>query len=323
MRRADMKESAAPILDEVAVTMADGAGRFAFLGVPSGRFTIWAVTQGSDPLNASPAITVGDADVSGVEIALRPSPRVTGRVAFEGSTPPPPAAALRSLRITLDSADGQRGGPVVLAGGGPPRLAVDTTGALAGTGLLPGSYLVRVEMIPAGWFLKSVTAGGVNVADDVPLALSQSVDGLVVTLTEHDTALSGTVRTATGANDLTASVVVFPRIAGCGRTTAGRRAAGGPFAPAGWAITGLATCRPASIWRSPLPTQTRRDGRSRQRSSDSRASRVTCRWPVARPRPWTFEQACCDDAPTANRCPARMPRTGRIGRGCRGAPATG
>jgi hypothetical protein len=210
MRRADMKESAAPILDQVAVTMADGAGRFAFLGVPSGRFTIWAVTQGSDPLNASPAITVGDADVSGVEIALRPSPRVTGRVAFEGSTPPPPAAALRSLRITLDSADGQRGGPVVLAGGGPPRLAVDTTGALAGTGLLPGSYFVRVEMIPAGWFLKSVTAGGVNVADDVPLALSQSVDGLVVTLTDHDTALSGTVRTATGANDLTASVVVFP-----------------------------------------------------------------------------------------------------------------
>jgi hypothetical protein len=70
--------------------------------------------------------------------------------------------------------------------------------------------VLRVDGLPKGWTVKSAMVGGVDMLDR-PVALEgRDIDGLVLTLTEHPSSLSGTVRGAQGQADETAAVVLFP-----------------------------------------------------------------------------------------------------------------
>ena len=153
-------------------------------------------------------MTVGDGDLADIGVTLRPAAMVTGRVEYDGASPKPTPPQLRALPLYFDQAAG-RG----------PRLTtqISADGTIAPTTVPPGKYFVHLAtgvgvpspMPPTPWTVKTVTAGGRDVSDS-PLAVEAGDIDLVVTLTDHAPALTGTVLNTQGMPDATVSVVVFP-----------------------------------------------------------------------------------------------------------------
>ncbi|HUL72921.1 MAG TPA: carboxypeptidase-like regulatory domain-containing protein [Vicinamibacterales bacterium] len=230
---------------ETATTVSDGNGAFTFLGVPEGQYTLKAQKVPRPQFDQSSTVTVmnssgggfvsissvgGDLtppppvpteptlfaqspvpvagrDVEGLAVQLRPGAQVSGRLVFEGTSAPPPAAALLRVAVSLTNIDGG------ITINGPRPAPVSADGQFTTQGYPPGRYFVNASGAGLGaWSLRSVTAGGRNL-DDAPLDLqTESVSGLVLTFSDRPTAVSGSVRVA-GASataDVDATIVAFP-----------------------------------------------------------------------------------------------------------------
>ncbi len=228
---------------EAAVTATDASGAFTFLGVPSGAYTVkvlktprpemvpmaseaimvssgsggvsFATSMGPPSLPPPPTLptqrslwgsmplSVGSADVAGVAVTLRTGFRVSGRVEFEGMRPPPSADQIQRMTVTLQALDPRTAGFVA-----PGRVSSDLQ--FRTTDFVPGRYLVTAGGAGTGWTLKSAMADGRDLADE-PLEIGgEDVDGVVITFTDKQTELSGTVRNAQNQGDADADVVVFP-----------------------------------------------------------------------------------------------------------------
>jgi protocatechuate 3,4-dioxygenase beta subunit len=217
---------------EVAVTSSDAEGRFTFLGVPPGQYIARAYRVprpelnfiesgtfvGGVPVGAPPApptsmagptyfaevpVSVGDSDLSGVNLVFRPGARVSGHVVFDGTAPAPPAQRLQQLIVTLGGVDSRSFVPSTSAA----RLTPD--GQFTTAGYAPGRYTFNLGAPGPEWTLRSVMVNGVNILER-PLELgTDDITGAVVTFTDRVTELSGTV---TGDAALTdgATVIVFP-----------------------------------------------------------------------------------------------------------------
>jgi len=240
--QAGADDATSPI--EVATTMTDANGTFTFPAVPAGQYVLRVVRVPRPPVNvddlarvsvvrsgtmtisstpvvppagpppipadatlvARVALGVGDHDIDDLIVTLSPGPRVSGRLEFEGSLDRPAAASLTGMRITLEPSDGSTSPDATLATQtGHP----DEDGQFKTYGVPPGSYVLRVNPVPAGWFLKSALYQSRDIAD-LPLELeSKDVNGVVLTFTDAPARLSGTVRGANGP-DPTAVVLVYP-----------------------------------------------------------------------------------------------------------------
>jgi hypothetical protein len=228
---------------ETATAMSDSTGAFTFLGVPSGQYVLSAVRiprLPPDPDDGAKTIveaggariavrpppgppapapipadatlcallplSVGDADVSDVIVALRPGPRMTGRIEFEGEAAPPSPSALASIRISLDPADGSPGAKDLAFETGHP----DETGRFQTYGVPPGSYVVNVAGLAfPGWVFKATRYQGRDVTDRPIEMASADVSGVIITLTDKPSTLGGTLRTR-GAADPAAIALAFP-----------------------------------------------------------------------------------------------------------------
>jgi hypothetical protein len=190
--------------------LSDQTGAFTLLGVPPGQYVLRVMTPRitgapippSTPekpiLWALEPVTVGDADVSGLSITLRPTLRMAGRIEFSGSTRRPSGQELREY-IYLGAS------PVTGWGGASAML--DATGTFE-TGVPGGSYFFYAEDF-LDWHLKSVMFEGRDISD-VPIEIKDDVAGIVVLYSDNVSQIAGTVRTAQGAPDSSAFVVVFP-----------------------------------------------------------------------------------------------------------------
>ena len=210
-------------------TISDANGAFTFIAVPPGQYVIRAMTLPRPPAEpplppvpgsnaAAPAVvpidpvlwaghpvTVGDADAAGVAVTLRQGLRVTGRTDFEGTAARPPLDQLRRLRWTFEQADGR-----LIGYSSQLQAQIDPSGRFYSSGLIAGHYLLRCDVAPAGWTIKSALLDGRDVCDQ-PLALDHNDrDGLVITFTDRPTMLEGLVRNAQGQPDADATVLVFP-----------------------------------------------------------------------------------------------------------------
>jgi hypothetical protein len=227
---------------EASVTMTTAGGEFTLIGVPAGQYVIKVlrvprpaappapaatteIRTGSSvmvtmrgagmtpaPIPDDPtwyadvAVSVTDADVSGVVVPLQRGARLTGRIEFDGSAERPEPAALTRILITTAPADATPVNPITAV---PPGRA-DESGTFKTYGLPPGRYFVRVNTAPPGWFFKSATSEGRDVSD-TPLDLrAADVANVVVTFTDRPTRLRGVARTGAGNGDPDALVVVFP-----------------------------------------------------------------------------------------------------------------
>jgi hypothetical protein len=210
---------------EVAATVSSVDGAFTFLGVPVGEYLIKVLrvpqlprlttqigstvrseqAQGvsTEPtLWAAVPVSVAGNDITGLTVALNTGVRASGRVVFDGARPKPTAAQLASIEVTIEAAGGEK--PIIFRSD-RVRLAGET---FQTPELAPGKYLIRSNA-PAGWVMKSATAGSRDIADTPLVVDGRAIPPITVTYTDRALgSLAGTVRAAAGLID--ALVCIFP-----------------------------------------------------------------------------------------------------------------
>ena len=192
----------------VNTALTDSNGAFTFLAVTPGSYTLRAylvVVTESDPttkeqsLWAVQPLTVGDSDVNGVTVTMRPGIRVSGRMEFRGSRSGRPEPQ-QGTRVHLQPIGAQSWRP----GWGIPTA--DWTFTTLGDP--PGRYIVNASI--QGWTLESISRGGTRLADDLIELTDADISGLVFTYTDRPSHVSGTVVDAKGGADAGSDVIVFP-----------------------------------------------------------------------------------------------------------------
>lgn len=263
---ADAGDLVSPI--ETATTTTDGSGRFEFIGVPAGQYTLRAqrtprfaggpsqtvtftssggggqmqftertvVDRSAAPLPTEPTlwaetnVNVGTRALVDLTISLREGLTVSGQVAFQGAAVQPTVEARSAISIILEPADGRTAGVAMNA-----RGRIDANGSFMTMGVPAGKYILRVAGVPQAWTLRSALFAGRDITETAVDLKDEDAAGVFLTFTDRPSELSGTARDASGNGDATASVLVFP------------------VDPAGWIDTG-------SQPRRLRQTRTGRDG---------------------------------------------------------------
>jgi hypothetical protein len=193
-----------------------GDGTFQMMNVPPGEYVLDVQQRPQNIRNlqdlnlsqlefASMPVSVS-ADIDNLTIVTSPGVTVSGRIAYQGQAPQkqtvqvvavPPAGGPSPIGMLLNSK--------ALGGG---RVSQDGTFELRG---IAGPQIIGVQGMPAGWALKSVTIDGVDVTD-VPYDFKpgNNVAGLVVTLTDRLTEITGNVRDGRGQPVVDYVLVAFP-----------------------------------------------------------------------------------------------------------------
>jgi hypothetical protein len=205
-----MSQSAADIdsFEPVGMTSAvtDANGRFVFLAVPAGQYTLQAsLVPGTEagpgvPLSLTQSLTVPDANVTDLRLVMKPGPAVRGRVEYRAA-PGTPSSAYDRVMITLRPVTATVWRAV------PANVAPDGTFEVAG--LATGRHEIY-SASAGGWRVIGVTLGGRTVGDYIIDLEDQGITGLVVTMSNATQHVSGTVTDARGTADPDALVVAFP-----------------------------------------------------------------------------------------------------------------
>jgi len=138
---------------------------------------------------ASAPVTINGRDVTGLALVTSIGGVAKGRIMFDGGSPPRSTspAALSLLAAPMTAALNAPG-----AGGGFGRVRDDWTFEISG---LFDRRRIRVNNVPTGWYLKSVTQNGADVIDTgLDFSQGQKVGDVDVVLSAAITTLSGTVQ---------------------------------------------------------------------------------------------------------------------------------
>jgi hypothetical protein len=180
-------------------------GSFQLTGVPPGDYVLDVQQRPQNIRNlqqlnlselefASMPLSVSG-DIDNLTIVTTAGVTVSGRVVFQGQASVPRG----NMQVTaVASTGGSAPMPIMIAaralGGG--RVNQDGTFELRG---IAGPRIIRVQGVPAGWALKSVTIEGADVTD-TPFEFKPGINvtGVVITLTNRLTEITGTVRDARG-----------------------------------------------------------------------------------------------------------------------------
>ena len=167
-----------------------------------GEYTIVGRTDAGGA--AMQHVTVGQEDISGIQLVIANSARVSGRVIYEGARPPArpvvEAWAPEPLGMMAVFANNpQEGRPTLV--GSDDRFTL--------TGVF-GRRELRVNQLVPGWIVKSITTGGRDVLD-VPIDFKDgdNLRDVVITVTDRGAELSGVVLDATGAPATGMSALLF------------------------------------------------------------------------------------------------------------------
>ena len=190
---------------------ANGDGEFAFTNVTPGKYTLLArttVSPGSgraggplpalaasapSALFATATLDARGEDITGLALILQPALHVTGRLTAQStaSTSPPDLTKIRLYLATAGpSAVGvsSAGVPVSTV---PTGGFVRTDGSFDVAGVIPGSYRLSSAGVPAGWWLRSAKLGDLDLLDVLVEIGSSDLSGVVVTLTDQHSELTG------------------------------------------------------------------------------------------------------------------------------------
>jgi hypothetical protein len=191
----------------ITSAVTDANGRFVFLAVPAGQYTLQAslvafANEAAPGIAFSTAqpLTVADTDVAGLQLVMTSGPAVRGRVEYKAA-PGTPASAYDRVRVTLR--------PVAATSWRALPATVGPDGTFEVTGLTTGRHEIYAASA-AGWRVIDVTSGGRSLGDYVIDLGDRDITGVVLTLSNASQRVSGTVTDARGAADPDALVVVFP-----------------------------------------------------------------------------------------------------------------
>jgi hypothetical protein len=145
-------------------------------------------------------------DIDGLTIVTSPGITVSGRIAYQGQQAPkpnlqvtaaPPSGGLSSIGALINAR--------ALGGG---RVGQDGTFELRG---LAGPQMIRIQGVPAGWAMKSITLDGIDITDaPYDFKPGNNVTGLVITLTDRLSEITGNVRDGRGQPIADYVLVAFP-----------------------------------------------------------------------------------------------------------------
>lgn len=202
-------------MTELGSMRPDPAGKVYFRGLRPGKYTVLAQTVAEPPRmtivnGVAPAVPpqmpvlnddqkmFGRASVSvdgdpltQVSLSLQPAKKVSGMLVFDMKQPPDLTRARVMVSVTPAPA------PYSVYMSGPlPQVQVEPDGRFTLTGIMPGRYMMRTS---GSGVLRSAMAGGQDTLDfalDVPV--DRDVTGLLLTLTDGGTELSGILADAAG-----------------------------------------------------------------------------------------------------------------------------
>lgn len=190
---------------------ASSSRAFTYTNAAPGRYVISVRTETDEPLWARADVEVAGDDIPGLNLVLQPALRLSGRVVFEGRTPPPDLAGVSVSLTAANGAGGGAAGSTQLGNLWVPPAYVGADGRFELTSIIPDSYRLSTSVPAAsGWSLRSAVVNGINVLDypfDIGTA---SVTGAVLTFTDRHTQLSGSLTTAAGAVAPAYFIAVFP-----------------------------------------------------------------------------------------------------------------
>ena len=165
--------------------------------------------QANDPARvwAMADVSVDGRDVANLVLTLQPGMTVSGRVAFEGSTAQPPTDLSR-LRVSITPTD-PAGAMRQLASSANGR--VDASGKFTISGVSPGKYRLTGSGAGQGWTVGSSVVSGQDTLD-VPFEVkpNQSVINAVLTFTDRQTEVTGTLVDAKGQPAADYTIIVYP-----------------------------------------------------------------------------------------------------------------
>jgi Carboxypeptidase regulatory-like domain len=149
----------------VSSAAVSSGGQFILRGLTPGRYVVTATLGGpASPGDKRPParerefghalVDVGGSGVTGLTLALSRGMRITGRVTFDGSSPPSPSG----LRMVVHT--GILGASILsMISGRPPFSAVDDRLQFELTGVHRLPLIVGMSGLPDGWLLRSVRLG--------------------------------------------------------------------------------------------------------------------------------------------------------------------
>lgn len=198
LRAPDDLLNLAGVITARAPVLTGADGTFSLSAVGPGRYHVVARAAGASDLGiwAQQDLLVDGRDIASVSLQLQTGLTVSGRLHFSGATPAAESDVTRA-RITL-SPVAPDGTPEVVASGRAASAPVAADGTFVVSGLVPASYRLGITT-PAGWSLLSVDSSGADVADRaIDLRPGEPLSGLVATLTDRPTELTGTLSDQAG-----------------------------------------------------------------------------------------------------------------------------
>jgi hypothetical protein len=196
-----------------AVVNGGGAG-----GGRMGGNSANAPVDPSDYLFAVADVEVRGQEINGVSLALQPGSRLAGRLVLD-SPMPPSAVDFAKFRLNLSPPGGTSysiSGDTIIgntfSATQPPQVRPDGSFEISNIG--PGTYGLLCTPpadFPKGWWLRSAVLNGHDLLDqtiDVEPGINMS--GVMVTMSDKHTELSGVLQTAGGQPAPEYSVIVFP-----------------------------------------------------------------------------------------------------------------
>ena len=184
----------------------DKQGRFTFSDVPPGKYTLTALSNVVVSVPRSWAIA--DVSVDGADLAvsltMQPPMKITGRVIFDGASPPPSNITILNLRFVPPGGGAVNSGP-----GGP--VNADRTFDFGG--VTPGEFrlwLVKTAQAAWGWWPRSAIVNGQDLLDG-PLRVAPGENPeLVLTYTDRPSEISGQFQDTAGRPAPDYFIVIFP-----------------------------------------------------------------------------------------------------------------
>ena len=149
----------------------------------------------------SAPLSVGGDDVSNLVIVTSKGSSVSGKIVFEGGAKPTNTA---TVRIAAQSAENEA---MPMMSGGSASITPEGTFEIKG---MLGPRLFRVNGLPQGWILKSVTHNGTDVTDSgVDVKANEPVSGIEITVTNKLTEITGAVMGSDSKPSTDYTLVVF------------------------------------------------------------------------------------------------------------------
>lgn len=209
----------APDVPLVFTTRTGPDGRFRFSQVTPGAYRLVARVAASPPQNPAAAgfaspfptgptfsgvdeITISGNDVSGLAIQLQPGLTLSGRLQFQGQSRPPANLANVRLALVPPQVAALRPGARIDSIAMPAPGTVKADGTFQFDNIVPGRYLLRIagtDIGGAGWYPRSALLNGRDLLDaGIDISRGDNLQGVVITLTDQHTELSGTLQTPDG-----------------------------------------------------------------------------------------------------------------------------